>query len=151
MCWSGEASAALAVVRIATTAYAAYKKESAPLWMALVISRQWNFCRPLPTRSLINAPCRPIKLLRSSAICTSPSSPSSSTCCPCILFQARCVKKFNGRFIQSVSFQQSSCFCSFTRLNERGHVRWETYFVPSDYAPFSETGISPGRSRQTAC
>jgi len=35
MCWSGEASAALAVVGIATTAYAAYKKEPAPLWMAL--------------------------------------------------------------------------------------------------------------------
>ena len=35
MCWSGEASAVLAVVGIATTAYAAYKKEPAPLWMAL--------------------------------------------------------------------------------------------------------------------
>jgi hypothetical protein len=35
MCWSGEASAVLAVVGITTTAYAAYKKESAPLWMAL--------------------------------------------------------------------------------------------------------------------
>jgi hypothetical protein len=35
MCWSGEASAVLAVVGIGTTAYAAYKKEPAPLWMAL--------------------------------------------------------------------------------------------------------------------
>lgn len=35
MCWSGEASAVLAVVGITTTAYAAYKKEPAPLWMAL--------------------------------------------------------------------------------------------------------------------
>jgi hypothetical protein len=35
MCWSGEASAALAIVGISTTVYAAYKKEPAPLWMAL--------------------------------------------------------------------------------------------------------------------
>lgn len=35
MCWSGEASAALAVVGLGTTAYAAYKKEPAPLWIAL--------------------------------------------------------------------------------------------------------------------
>jgi len=35
MCWSGEASTALAVVGIATTAYAAYKKEPAVLWITL--------------------------------------------------------------------------------------------------------------------
>jgi len=35
MCWSGEASAVLAVVGLGTTAYAAYKKEPAPLWIAL--------------------------------------------------------------------------------------------------------------------
>ena len=35
MCWSGEASAVLATIGIATTAYAAYKKEPAPLWVAL--------------------------------------------------------------------------------------------------------------------
>lgn len=35
MCWSGEASAVLATVGLATTAYAAYKKEPAPLWIAL--------------------------------------------------------------------------------------------------------------------
>ena len=35
MCWSGEASAVLASVGIATTIYAAYKKEPAPLWIAL--------------------------------------------------------------------------------------------------------------------
>ena len=35
MCWSGEASAVLAAVGITTTIYAAYKKEPAPLWMAL--------------------------------------------------------------------------------------------------------------------
>ncbi len=35
MCWSGQASAALATVGIATTAYAWYKKEPAPLWISL--------------------------------------------------------------------------------------------------------------------
>lgn len=35
MCWSGEASAVLATMGIATTAYAAWKKEPAPLWLAL--------------------------------------------------------------------------------------------------------------------
>jgi hypothetical protein len=35
MCWSGEASVALAIAGLGTTAYAAYKKEPAPLWMAL--------------------------------------------------------------------------------------------------------------------
>ncbi len=35
MCWSGEASAVLATVGICTTLYAAYKREPAPLWMAL--------------------------------------------------------------------------------------------------------------------
>jgi hypothetical protein len=35
MCWSGEASATLAAIGIGTTVYAAYKKEPAPLWMAL--------------------------------------------------------------------------------------------------------------------
>ncbi|MCB9964402.1 MAG: hypothetical protein H6855_01875 [Rhodospirillales bacterium] len=35
MCWSGEASAVLASVGIATTMYAAYKKEPASLWIAL--------------------------------------------------------------------------------------------------------------------
>ncbi len=35
MCWSGEASAVLAIVGLGTTAYAAYKKEPAPLWIAL--------------------------------------------------------------------------------------------------------------------
>ena len=35
MCWSGEASAALAAVGIASTAYAAYKKEPTVLWMSL--------------------------------------------------------------------------------------------------------------------
>ena len=35
MCWSGEASAVLASVGLATTLYAAYKKEPAPLWIAL--------------------------------------------------------------------------------------------------------------------
>jgi hypothetical protein len=35
MCWSGEASAILAVVGLSTTAYAAYKKEPAALWIAL--------------------------------------------------------------------------------------------------------------------
>ncbi|MET4130790.1 hypothetical protein ACSSV6_004118 [Roseovarius sp. MBR-38] len=35
MCWSGEASVVLAAVGMTTTAYAAYKKEPAPLWMAL--------------------------------------------------------------------------------------------------------------------
>lgn len=35
MCWSGEASAVLAAVGIATTAYAAYKKEPAVLWITL--------------------------------------------------------------------------------------------------------------------
>jgi len=35
MCWSGEASAALATIGAATTAYAAYKNEPRPLWLAL--------------------------------------------------------------------------------------------------------------------
>lgn len=35
MCWSGEASAVLAAVGLGTTLYAAYKKEPAPLWLAL--------------------------------------------------------------------------------------------------------------------
>jgi hypothetical protein len=35
MCWSGEASAVLAAAGIGTTIYAAYKKEPAPLWIAL--------------------------------------------------------------------------------------------------------------------
>jgi len=35
MCWSGEASAILAAAGIGTTIYAAYKKEPAPLWIAL--------------------------------------------------------------------------------------------------------------------
>jgi hypothetical protein len=35
MCWSGEASAVLAGIGIATTVYAAYKKTAAPLWLAL--------------------------------------------------------------------------------------------------------------------
>jgi len=35
MCWSGEASTALAIVGIATTVYAAYKKEPAVLWIML--------------------------------------------------------------------------------------------------------------------
>ncbi len=36
MCWSGEASAALATVGIATTIYAAYKKEPKALWVPLL-------------------------------------------------------------------------------------------------------------------
>ena len=35
MCWSGEASAVLASVGLATTVYAAYKKEDPRLWLAL--------------------------------------------------------------------------------------------------------------------
>lgn len=35
MCWSGEASTVLAAVGLGTTVYAAYKKEPAPLWIAL--------------------------------------------------------------------------------------------------------------------
>lgn len=35
MCWSGEASAVLATVGAASTGYAAYKKEPAPLWIVL--------------------------------------------------------------------------------------------------------------------
>ncbi|MCE2926702.1 MAG: DUF5765 domain-containing protein [Rickettsiales bacterium] len=35
MCWSGEASTVLAAAGIATTLYAAWKKEPAPLWIAL--------------------------------------------------------------------------------------------------------------------
>lgn len=35
MCWSGEASAVLATIGFAGTAYAAYKKEPAPLWISL--------------------------------------------------------------------------------------------------------------------
>lgn len=35
MCWSGEASAVLAAVGLITTAYAAYKKEPAVLWLCL--------------------------------------------------------------------------------------------------------------------
>ena len=35
MCWSGEASAVLAAVGLGATAYAAYKKQPAPLWIAL--------------------------------------------------------------------------------------------------------------------
>jgi len=35
MCWSGEASAVLAIMGIATTVYAACNKEPAPLWIAL--------------------------------------------------------------------------------------------------------------------
>lgn len=35
MCWSGEASAVLASVGLATTAYAAYKKEPTELWVCL--------------------------------------------------------------------------------------------------------------------
>ena len=35
MCWSGEASTLLAASGIATTVYAAWKKEPAPLWLAL--------------------------------------------------------------------------------------------------------------------
>ena len=35
MCWSGQASAVLASMGIATTVYAAWKKEPAPLWVAL--------------------------------------------------------------------------------------------------------------------
>ena len=35
MCWSGEASTAVTVVGIGATAYAAYKKEPAALWLVL--------------------------------------------------------------------------------------------------------------------
>src|ERR1700743_1211881 len=35
MCWSGQASAALATVGLASTLYAAYKKEPTVLWMSL--------------------------------------------------------------------------------------------------------------------
>ena len=35
MCWSGEASAVLAVIGMGATAFAAYKKTPAPLWMTL--------------------------------------------------------------------------------------------------------------------
>ncbi len=35
MCWSGEASAVLATVGFASTAYAAWRREPAPLWAAL--------------------------------------------------------------------------------------------------------------------
>ncbi len=35
MCWSGEASTVLAGIGFASTAYAVYKKEPAPLWIAL--------------------------------------------------------------------------------------------------------------------
>ncbi len=35
MCWSGEASAVLAVTGFATAAYVSYKKEPMPLWMTL--------------------------------------------------------------------------------------------------------------------
>ena len=35
MCWSGEASAVLAAIGLGTTAYAAYKKEPAALWVTL--------------------------------------------------------------------------------------------------------------------
>ncbi len=35
MCWSGEASAVLATAGLATTIYAAYKKEPMPLWISL--------------------------------------------------------------------------------------------------------------------
>ena len=35
MCWSGEASGVLAAIGIGTTAYAAFKKEAAPVWLAL--------------------------------------------------------------------------------------------------------------------
>lgn len=35
MCWSGEASATVAVIGLGSTAYAAYRKEPAPLWAAL--------------------------------------------------------------------------------------------------------------------
>src|SRR4051812_2482904 len=35
MCWSGEASAVLAMSGFGTTAYAAYRKESAAIWMPL--------------------------------------------------------------------------------------------------------------------
>lgn len=35
MCWSGQASGVLAAIGIGTTVYAAYKKEAAPLWLAL--------------------------------------------------------------------------------------------------------------------
>lgn len=35
MCWSGEASAVLAAIGIAGTAYAAYKKEPAAIWLSL--------------------------------------------------------------------------------------------------------------------
>ena len=35
MCWSGEASAVLATAGLGTTAYAAYRKEPAAIWMPL--------------------------------------------------------------------------------------------------------------------
>jgi len=35
LCWSGEASATVAVIGLGSTAYAAYRKEPAPLWAAL--------------------------------------------------------------------------------------------------------------------
>ena len=35
MCWSGEASAGLAAIGIATTVHAAYKKEPIALWITL--------------------------------------------------------------------------------------------------------------------
>lgn len=35
MCWSGEASATVAVIGLGSTAYAAFRKEPAPLWAAL--------------------------------------------------------------------------------------------------------------------
>lgn len=35
MCWSGEASTVLATIGFAGTAYAAYRKEPAPLWLSL--------------------------------------------------------------------------------------------------------------------
>ncbi len=35
MCWSGEASGVLAAIGLGTTAYAAWKKEATPLWLAL--------------------------------------------------------------------------------------------------------------------
>ena len=43
MCWSGEASAALATVGLSATAYAAYRKEPAVLTVSAVCSRLARF------------------------------------------------------------------------------------------------------------
>ena len=115
------------------------------------ISRRWRLCRPLPIRSSTSARCRPIRSRPSWGICTSRSSPSSSTCCRCISSLPMCGTGSSGRSTPSASSPRSSCCCKSIRSNGRGRVRWDGACAPNGSARCPGNGTSPGTCRRTGC